>query len=78
MLLDPKDPLSEIIPLSKAAEAVSVSHRTVRRWVQNGHLKLLNNMPGEWVTARAVRECERDRHQASRQGRPGARVSLTV
>lgn len=79
MLLDPDDPLSEPIPLKQAATQVSVSERTVRRWVKNGQLKLMDNMPGDWVTVRAVTECERDRFVASRRGRPGPRVpGLTV
>ncbi|ROO82592.1 hypothetical protein EDD29_0073 [Actinocorallia herbida] len=80
MLLDPKDPLSEVIPLKTAAAAANVSERTIRRWVEAGHLELLTapGLAGSWVTRRAVLECERDRHQAARRGRPGARVdSLT-
>lgn len=74
MLLDPDDPLSQPIPLKQAAAQASVSERTVRRWVQAGHLKLLQNMPGQWVTVRAVLECERDRYVAAHAGRPGVRV----
>jgi hypothetical protein len=79
MLLDPDDPLSQPIPLKDAAAQVSVSERTVRRWVKDGKLKLIDNMPGKWVTVRAVTECERDRYLAGHAGRPGARTpGLTV
>jgi hypothetical protein len=74
MLLNPDDELSEIIPLRTAAATAGVTPRTVRRWIDNGHLELVPNMPGRWTTRRAVLECERDRHLASKQGRPGARV----
>lgn len=77
MKLDPADPLSRIIPLRDAAALAGVSARTVRRWVASGQLELLPHLPGRFVTARAVLECERDRHVAGHQGRPGARVGLT-
>jgi hypothetical protein len=75
MLLDPTDPLSQPIPLKQAAERASVSPRTVRRWLAAGQLKLMENMPGEWVLVGDLLACERDRYLAAHAGRPGPRVS---
>lgn len=79
MLLDPTNPLSEPIRLKDAAERASVSPRTVRRWLQAGQLKLMENMPGDWVLVSDLLACERDRYLAAHAGRPGARTpGLTV
>jgi hypothetical protein len=74
MLLNPDDELSEIIP-SAPPPPQQASARAPSAGGSTGHLELVPNMPGRWTTRRAVLECERDRHLASKQGRPGARVS---
>lgn len=74
LYLDPDDDLSRVITLTQAAQVASVSRRTVTRWVATGRLPLLPG--GKHTTERAVLDCERDRHVASRRGRPGPRTKF--
>jgi hypothetical protein len=60
MLLDPNDPLSEILTMNQAAVHVGRSPATMRDWVRNGDLVPLR-LPGSrrtYTTARQVREAE--------------------
>lgn len=78
LLLDPADPLSEVVLYADAATRAGVTHRTLRRWINNGHLTPIPGAHQLVFTLRALLECERDRHLASRAGRPGARPRLDV
>lgn len=60
MLLDPNDPLSEVLTMSQAAAQVGRSPATMRDWIRNGDLVPLR-LPGSrrtYTTARQVREAE--------------------
>lgn len=60
MLLNPDDPLSEVLTMSQAAAAVGREPATLRDWIRKGWLIPLR-VPGSrnvWTTARAVREIE--------------------
>jgi DNA-binding transcriptional MerR regulator len=60
MLLNPNDPLSEVLTMSQAAAEVGRSPATMRDWVRNGDLVPLR-LPGSrrtYTTARDVREAE--------------------
>jgi excisionase family DNA binding protein len=70
------DPFGKILTLEEAAATVGVTVRSVRRWITNGHLTTLPG--GRHVLERHVRECERDRHIASRQGRPRRHLPVSA
>jgi len=60
MLLNPNDPLSEVLTMNQAAIEVGRSPATMRDWVRNGDLIPLR-LPGSrrtYTTAREVREAE--------------------
>jgi transposase-like protein len=60
MLLDPKDPLSEVLSIAEAAVEIGRPAATLRDWVRCGRLQVLR-IPGSrrtWTTARMVREAE--------------------
>lgn len=62
LLLDPSDPLSEVITLQQAARAVGRPDATVRDWVRRDLLRTIR-IPGQrrvWTTARWIRETEAD------------------
>ncbi|KAB2347337.1 hypothetical protein [Actinomadura rudentiformis] len=75
---DHSDPLSSVIPLADAPAAVSVTRRTINRWIAAKRLRVITppGTTGRYVIKRELLACERDRHLASHQGRPGARVRL--
>lgn len=61
MLLDPADPLSEVLTMAQAAAVVGRDPATLRDWIRKGWLTPLR-LPGSrrvWTTGRAVREAER-------------------
>lgn len=60
MLLNPDDPLSELLTIPAAAAQIGRPAATVRDWIRKGWLTPLR-LPGQrrtWTTARDVRECE--------------------
>lgn len=62
MMLDPRDPLSEVLTISQAALEIGRPAATLRDWVRHDRLQVLR-LPGSrrtWTTARMVREAERD------------------
>lgn len=61
MLLDPEDPLSEILTIAEAAREIDRPAATLRDWIRRGWLVPLR-IPASrktWTTARMVRETER-------------------
>jgi hypothetical protein len=66
------DDFGRVLNLDQAAATVSVTRRTINRWIAAGHLRTLPG--GQHVLEAHVRDCEHDRYEASRQGRPGPRV----
>jgi hypothetical protein len=59
-LLDPQDPLSEIIDLDTAASEVDRRPATIRSWVRDGLLSVWRVGPRVYTTKRAVRDAERE------------------
>lgn len=60
MLLDPEDPLSEVLTIAQASLEIDRSAATVRDWIRKGWLVPLR-VPGSrktWTTARMIREAE--------------------
>jgi predicted site-specific integrase-resolvase len=60
MLLNPDDPLSEILTIAEAAVEIGRPAATLRDWIRKGQLRVLR-IPGSrrtWTTARFVREAE--------------------
>ncbi|GAA2726318.1 MerR family transcriptional regulator [Actinocorallia aurantiaca] len=60
MLLDPDDPLSEVLTIPEAAAKVGRSPAVLRDWIRRGLLVPLR-LPGDrrtWTTGRACREVE--------------------
>lgn len=61
MLLNPADPLSEVLTMAEAAVIVGRDPATLRDWIRKGWLTPLR-LPGSrrvWTTGRDVRETER-------------------
>lgn len=60
MLLNPEDPLSEVLTIAQAALEINRPAATVRDWIRTGDLVPLR-VPGSrrtWTTSRQVREAE--------------------
>lgn len=74
MLLDPSDPLSEVLTIDEAAREIGRPAATLRDWIRKDWLVPLR-IPGSrktWTTARMVREAEAEiwHRLTSRDGRP--------
>jgi excisionase family DNA binding protein len=70
------DEFGRVLTLNQAAATVGVTTRTIRRWIANNQLRTLPD--GLHVIERHAMECERDRHIASHQGRPGPRLPVSA
>lgn len=60
MLLNPDDPLSEVLTIAQAAREINRPAATLRDWIRHDRLQVLR-IPGSrrtWTTARLVREAE--------------------
>jgi len=59
VLLDPQDPLSEIIDLATAAAEVDRRPATIRSWASRGDLRTWRVGHRVYTTKRAIRDAER-------------------
>lgn len=67
MLLNPNDPLSEILTIPEAAALVDKKPATLRWWITKGYLTPMRIGRRTYVTERAVLDAERDVWQRTPQ-----------
>lgn len=66
------------LTIDQAADRVGVTRRTINRWIASGDLPCVAFKGVRYVYLPSLLRCERERRNARKPGRPGARVPVAT